>query len=255
LLERIHGSTALSLEKITSNTVLPSVRTEFTLNTTDGHTLVAELAMPANGSPIATLICLHPLPTHGGFMDSHVLRKAANRLPYLANVAVLRFNTRGTESPHGKSSGEFDGGQLEQLDLEAAVAYAVEQGLPNRWLLGWSFGTELALKYGWNQPVNGAILLSPPLHRTSQAELERWNHVDKRVIGLIPEFDSYLTPEQAAPAFAIMSKFEQIDVADAKHLWVGEPYVHRVLDEIVKLVAPNAYPLPTQVDSQVASLS
>jgi hypothetical protein len=50
-----------------------------------------------------------------------------------------------------------------------------------------------------------------------------------------------------------MSKFEQIDVADAKHLWVGEPYVHRVLDEIVRVVAPNAYPLPTQVDSQVSS--
>jgi alpha/beta superfamily hydrolase len=182
-------------------------------------------------------------------MDSHVLRKAANRLPYLANVAVLRFNTRGTESPHGKSTGEFDGGQLEKLDLEAAVDYAVAHNLPNRWLLGWSFGTELALKYGWNQDVNGAILLSPPLHRTSQAELEQWNHVDKRVIGLIPEFDDYLTPAEAAPAFAVMRKFEQIDVAEAKHLWVGEPYVKRVLDEIVQVVAPSAYPLPSEVDA------
>jgi alpha/beta superfamily hydrolase len=189
------------------------VRTEFTLTTADGHTLVAELAMPTAGAPVATLICLHPLPTHGGFMDSHVLRKAANRLPYLANVAVLRFNTRGTESPHGKSTGAFDGGQLEKLDLEAAVSYAVAHNLPNRWLLGWSFGTELALKYGANQAVNGAILLSPPLHRTSQAELEQWNHVDKRVIGLIPEFDDYLTPADAAPAFAVMRKFEQINVA------------------------------------------
>jgi alpha/beta superfamily hydrolase len=231
---------------------LPSLRTEFKLTTADGHSLVAELAMPTQGTPAATLICLHPLPTHGGFMDSHVLRKAANRLPFLANVAVLRFNTRGTESPHGKSTGEFDGGQLEQLDLESAVAFAVQNNLPNRWLLGWSFGTELALKYGWTQDVNGAILLSPPLHRTSQAELERWNHVDMRVIGLIPEHDTYLTPDQAAPAFAIMSKFEQIDVADAKHLWVGEPYVQRVLDEIVKVVAPNSFPLPTQVDSSVA---
>lgn len=227
------------------------MRSEFTLKTADGQTLVAELALPAHSEPVATLICLHPLPTHGGFMDSHVLRKAANRLPYLANIAVLRFNTRGTESPQGKSSGDFDEGHLERLDLEAAVDFAVGKKMPNRWLLGWSFGTELALKYGWNQDITGAILLSPPLHRTSQAELERWNHVDKRVVALIPEFDSYLTPQQAAPAFAIMSKYEQIDVADAKHLWVGEPYVHRVLDEVVRLVSPNAYPLPTQIDSHI----
>ncbi len=32
----------------------------------------------------------------------------------------------------------------------------------------------------------------------------------------------------------------------AKHLWVGEPAVRRVLNEIVKRVAPDAYPLPTE---------
>lgn len=238
----------MTLERITSNTELPSVRTEFTLHTADGHRLVAELAMPVGGNPEATLICLHPLPTHGGFMDSHVLRKAANRLPHLANVAVLRFNTRGTESPQGKSTGAFDGGQLEMHDVHAAVNWAVAQGLPNLWLLGWSFGTELALKYGWDQPIRGAILLSPPLHRTSQVELERWNHVDKSVVALIPEFDDYLTPSEAAPAFAVLRKFEQIDVAEAKHLWVGEGSVKRVLDEIVRVVAPSAYPLPSEVE-------
>lgn len=238
----------MTLERITSNTELPSVRTEFTLHTADGHRLVAELAMPVGGNPEATLVCLHPLPTHGGFMDSHVLRKAANRLPHLANVAVLRFNTRGTESPQGKSTGAFDGGQLEMHDVHAAVNWAVAQGLPNLWLLGWSFGTELALKYGWDQPIRGAILLSPPLHRTSQVELERWNHVDKSVVALIPEFDDYLTPSEAAPAFAVLRKFEQIDVAEAKHLWVGEGSVKRVLDEIVRVVAPSAYPLPSEVE-------
>ena len=55
-------------------------------------------------------------------MDSHVYRKAANRLPALADLAVLRFNTRGTESEQGKSEGEFGGGETERLDVEAAVA-------------------------------------------------------------------------------------------------------------------------------------
>ena len=59
--------------------------------------LVGELAA---GRPTRShLVTLHPLPTHGGFMDSHVLRKASWRLPALAGVAVLRFNTRGTTSP------------------------------------------------------------------------------------------------------------------------------------------------------------
>ena len=233
--------------EVRSGVELPADRTQFELHTQDGQTLVAELAMPVSGTPVATLICLHPLPTHGGFMDSHVMHKAANRLPYLANVAVLRFNTRGTESPQGKSTGEFTGGDLERFDVAAAVDWAVAQGLPHRWLLGWSFGTELALKYGVDKAVEGAILMSPPLHRTSQAELERWNHVPKRLVGLIPEFDDYLVPSDAVHAFAVLRNFEQIDVAGAKHLWVGEDSVKRVLNEIVRVVAPSAYPLPETV--------
>ena len=234
--------------EIRSGVELPVERRAFTLETSDGEQLIAELALPVGKPPRATLICLHPLPTHGGFMESHVMRKASNRLPYLADVAVLRFNTRGTESVQGKSTGSFDGGVAERFDLEAAVAWAVAEGLPNRWLLGWSFGTELSLRYGADQPVEGAILLSPPLHRATQADLERWNHVDKRVVGIIPEFDDYLVPEDAVHGFAIMRRFEQVNIAGGKHLWVGEDQVRSVLNEIVKVAAPWAYPLPNEVD-------
>ncbi|MEG1392287.1 MAG: alpha/beta hydrolase, partial [Aurantimicrobium sp.] len=82
---------------------LPAVREEIELHTSDGLTLVGELALPLGGAPVATLVTLHPLPTAGGFMDSHILRKAAGRLPALANIAVLRFNTRGTKSARGQS--------------------------------------------------------------------------------------------------------------------------------------------------------
>ena len=91
-------------------------------------------------------------------------------------------------------------------------------------------------------------MLSPPLHRTSQAELEIWNHTSKKLIGLIPEFDDYLVPADAAQAFAVLREFEQIDVAGAKHLWVGEDAVTRVLNEIVRIVAPESYPLPASVN-------
>lgn len=238
----------MTLIEVRAGVELPVERREFTLTTADGEQLVAELALPVGKPPKATLICLHPLPTHGGFMDSHVLRKASNRLPYLADMAVLRFNTRGTSSPQGTSTGSFDAGIAEKFDLEAAVDWAVLQGLPNRWLLGWSFGTELALKYGYNQSVEGAILLSPPLHRASQTDLERWNHVEKRVVGIIPEFDDYLQPAEAASAFSVLRKFEQVNIADGKHLWVGEEQVRQVLNEIVLVAAPWAYPLPNQVE-------
>ena len=84
--------------QIRAATVLPARRTPVTLTTADGLNLVGEIALPEGRVPAATLICLHPLPTAGGMMDSHVIRKASYRLPALADLAVLRFNTRGTES-------------------------------------------------------------------------------------------------------------------------------------------------------------
>ncbi len=230
--------------EIRSGVELPSVREDFTLVTGDNLTLVGELAMPVAGDPVATLVTLHPLPTAGGFMDSHILRKAANRLPALANLAVVRFNTRGTESPRGKSEGVFGEGVTERHDVEAAVKFAEARGLPNIWLVGWSFGTELALKYGHDKNIVGVILLSPPLHRTSEEELRVWANNGKRVIALVPELDDYLVPDQARERFAALSQLELVAVDGAKHLWVGEVATKRVLDEIVKAVNPSAYPLP-----------
>ncbi len=230
--------------EIRSSIELPSKRIPLELKTSDNLTLIGELALPFDKTPVATLVMLHPLPTAGGFMDSHIYRKAANRLPALADLAILRFNTRGTTSPHGTSEGVFDGGVLERLDVEAAVAYAHSEKLPNIWLVGWSFGTELALKYGPDLDVLGAILLSPPLHRTSVDELERWNLTDKSLIALIPELDDYLKPDEAATRFLVIKSIELINVLDAKHLWVGESATKRVLDEIVKVTSPDSYPLP-----------
>jgi uncharacterized protein len=231
--------------EIRSSVELPANRKPITLHTSDGLTLIGELALPIEAEPVATLIMLHPLPTAGGFMDSHIYRKAANRLPALANIAVLRFNNRGTSSPHGTSEGTFDHGNAERLDVAAAYEFALANHLPNIWLVGWSFGTELALKYGPDfDQVVGTILLSPPLHRTSQAELARWNQNTKRIIALVPEHDDYLKPAEAAIAFSVIPRIEIIAVDDAKHLWVGESATKRVLNEIVGAVAPQFAPLP-----------
>ncbi|HEU5111656.1 MAG TPA: alpha/beta hydrolase [Micromonosporaceae bacterium] len=232
---------------IRANSILPGVREDIELHTADGLRLVGELALPPDGrAPVATLVCLHPLPTHGGMMDSHVLRKAAWRLPALADVAVLRFNTRGTSSVRGTSEGTFDGGAGERFDVAAAIEYAEFADLPNLWLLGWSFGTELALRHGLDPAVVGAILLSPPLRSTQDADLARWAESGKPVVALVPEFDDYLRPDGARERFAAIPQAELVGVPGAKHLWVGD--AETALDEIVKRVAPAAYPLPTEWD-------
>jgi alpha/beta superfamily hydrolase len=231
---------------IRAGTVLPARRSPLTLATADGLSLVGELALPVGGDPAATLICLHPLPTHGGMMDSHIIRKASYRLPALADLAVLRFNTRGTSSDHGISEGAFGDGEAEGFDVAAAIACAREEGLPARWLLGWSFGTELALKWGNVADVAGAILLSPPLRRAGDADLDAWAASAKPLIALVPEFDDYLRPDEARRRFARVPQAEVVAVEGARHLWVGESYVRIVLNEIVKRVNPAAWPLPTE---------
>lgn len=232
------------MTEIRANTELPSIRESVTLKTSDGETLVGELASAESPSGDVILF-LHPLPTHGGFMDSHILRKAANRLPAMTGISVFRFNTRGTESPNGKSTGEFDGGNAEQFDLQAAFEF-LEPKFDRVWLVGWSFGTELVLKYGWQYPIAGAVLLSPPLHRTSPEELLRWNQVSAPLVALIPEFDDFLTEGPAREKFSIVNGIDIQVVEGAKHLWVGETYTREVLNRIVKLIMPSRVPLPTE---------
>lgn len=238
--------------EIRGASVLPGRREDIVLQTADGLQLVGELALPLERDPVATLVTLHPLPTHGGFMDSHILRKAAARLPALADLAVLRFNTRGTSSPRGHSDGQFEEGIGEKADVAAAMDFVAERALPHPWLLGWSFGTELALKYGRDHAVDGAILLSPPLHRATDADVAAWQGDRRRLIALIPEFDDYLRPEDARRRFASVPDMTLVAIEGGKHLWVGEAQTRRVLDEIVEVVNPAAAPLPTEWHAPLA---
>jgi alpha/beta superfamily hydrolase len=235
---------AEGMPDIRANTVLPARREDIELQTADGLTLVGELALPVDKPPAATIVCLHPLPTHGGMMDSHVLRKAAWRLPALADLAVLRFNTRGTASERGTSEGRFDRAVGERFDVAAAVEYAEFADLPEIWLVGWSFGTDLAIKYGCDPSVRGAILLSPPLRFSTPEDLQIWAEDGKPLVALVPEFDDYLRPEEARKRFAAVPQAEIVAIPGGKHLWVGD--AETALDHIVARVNPTvSTPLPT----------
>lgn len=229
-------------EEIRSNTVLPAVRRALTLHTADGLALEANLALPADRPPVATMVCLHPLPTSGGSMDSHLLRKAAWRLPALAGLAVLRFNTRGTCG----SEGTFDGGDAERYDVAAALDLVEAESLPDPWLVGWSFGSELVLMHGYQDPtVVGGILISPPLKRAGEAELAAWEGSGKPLVALVPELDDYLRPADARRRFAVAPRAEVVAIEGARHLLVGARHSDRVLTEIASRLAPGSTPLPT----------
>lgn len=238
------------LEVIRAATVLPARRIPVRLRTDDGLSLVGELALPESAPIAGVLIMLHPLPTHGGMMDSHIYRKAANRLPALADLAIFRFNTRGTESEQGKSEGEFTNGVDEKFDVAAAIEFVANElsGIANIWVVGWSFGTDLALKHARDSRVKGLILLSPPLRTSQESDLEWWAQDGRRVIAIVPEFDDYLPPPQARERFAKLTQLEMIEVENGKHLWIGEPSVQRIHNEIVKIVNPTKYPLPTEYE-------
>ena len=231
---------------ITSTTVLPALRNAIGFTTVDGLELVGEISVPESHPALATAVFLHPLPTAGGFMDSHVIRKAAWRLPALADIAVLRFNFRGVSSPRGTSEGVFGEGITEGLDLEAALGCLHGLSLPRPWLIGWSFGTEVILKHArvLVDDIAGVILLSPPLHRTSKEELRAWADVTLPVVALVPEFDEFLTPEQALLRFAVAPNVEVVAAEGAKHLWVGAKQTKWVLAQIALRLNPPTYPLP-----------
>ena len=226
--------------------MLPANRRSITIKTADGLNLIGEVATPI-GNRIASVLCLHPLPTAGGMMDSHILKKAANRLPAMAGLEIIRFNTRGTTSEAGISDGTFGEGITEKHDVEAAINYCFnEVAVEKLWVLGWSFGTDLALKYARDPRIQGLILLSPPLRTSEKSDLEFWAEDGRSITALIPEHDDYLKPKEAAGAFKIIPQINLINVDEAKHLWVGEPSVYRVLTEIVRLMAPEKLPLPTE---------
>ena len=233
-------------ELIRPSTVLPAERTPISFLTSDGLRLIGEVASPTSGDRSVGLLCLHPLPTHGGMMDSHIYKKAANRLPAMAGITVVRFNTRGTSSEQGTSDGQFGFGVSEKEDVIAAINYCFQElGIHKLWVVGWSFGTDLALKYARDSRVQGLILLSPPLRFSDEADLHFWAQDKRPIVALVPEFDDYLQPEQARVRFSVIPQIDIIEVKDGKHLWVGEPFVYRVLSEIVRIIKPSKLPLPT----------
>src|SRR5690242_19820818 len=98
--------------------------------------------------------------------------------------------------------------------------------------------------HGADPGVVGAILLSPPLRFSQPEHLATWAREGKRLVAVVPEFDDYLRPAEARERFSVVPQAEVVGVPGAKHLWVG--MADELLNEIVRHVNPDAYPLPTE---------
>ena len=150
-------------------------------------------------------------------MDSHLLRKASYRLPALADLAVLRFNTRGTASERGTSDGRVRrAARPSGTTWRPRSATALTRDLPRLWLLGWSFGTELALQWGNDPDVEGAILLSPPLQPRQRRRPGRLGRVGPAAARAGARARRLPAPDEARGRFARVPQAEVIGVDRAE---------------------------------------
>ena len=104
-------------------------------------------------------VITHPHPLYGGSMYNNVVASLV-KVYQQAGHSTLRFNFRGV----GSSQGEYDNGQGEQEDVNAALHYLAEQGKNVVDLAGYSFG---AWVNGLTRPdrdiVRQMVMVSPPV--------------------------------------------------------------------------------------------
>lgn len=177
----------------------------------DAVELDAELLVP-DGATVGVVLC-HPHPQYGGDMRSLVVSELFGTLP-AAGCAVLRFDFRGV----GTSTGSYDGGDGERLDVLAAV-HALRDRVPVPLVAaGWSFGADMALSVR-DPLVDAWVGIAPPL---------RFGH-DLAVTGadprpkllLLAEHDELRDPAEVIAATDGWQACTVETIGGASHFFVG----------------------------------
>lgn len=134
------------------------------LRTADGERLAATL-LPGPGEVCVVL-------AHGfsGSLAKPALRRVAEGLA--RSASVLAYDARG----HGASTGTTTLGDLEVLDVDAAVAAARALGFRRVVTCGWSMGGATVLRHAAlrGTPVTGHRLSAPPDAVISVSATSRW---------------------------------------------------------------------------------
>jgi uncharacterized protein len=160
------------------------------LRTADGGTVEADLA--AANRPWAGAVVCHPHPAYGGDRHNHVVDRVFHTLA-AAGVTAARFDFRLGETPGTPGTEQAD--VLAALDL---VAERVEAGVP-LWLVGYSFGADIALSVG-DERVAGWAAVAPPLRFGSPPRPGEGD--DRPVLVVAAEHDQFNPPERLREAVA-----------------------------------------------------
>ena len=159
--------------------------------------LVAELALPLTATPVATIVSTPADPRRHDGLPS---------VPARPRGVCPRWRIwRSCVSEHPRHDqcgwdvrGSFRRWQCRGLDLRSAVDFARDRGLPDVWVVGWSFGTDVVLRHGLLPGVRGAILLSPPLF-AEDTDLDRWAADGRPLVVMVPQHDDFLPRMRPRP--------------------------------------------------------
>jgi uncharacterized protein len=164
--------------------------------------------MAVADQPWAGAVVCHPHPAYGGDRHNHVVDRIYRTLA-AAGVTAARFDFRLSEAP-----GTEQADVLAALDL---VAERVGPGVP-LWLVGYSFGADIALSVG-DDRVAGWAAVAPPLRFGSPP---RPGQGDERpVLVVAAEHDQFNPPDRLRQAVAAWPS-ARVEVAPmADHFLAG----------------------------------
>ena len=196
------------------------------LVTSDGVRLQAEQS--ESREPRAVVVILHPHPAMGGDMFTPVPAAFFAAMDE-RQLSGLRFNFHGV----GRSEGQHDHGQAEQMDVQAAVdgAAGMATNVPLI-MAGWSWGADLSLMSD-DDRVAGWLLCAAPLKvHAPQAMPARLVHAPK--IFAVPEHDHISPPAATTATTAHWTNARVVTLADTDHFFGGQlPALVTLLDQLV----------------------
>lgn len=125
--------------------------------------LDARLHGPLDGAPV---VLLHPHPLHGGTMGTLFVYRLAEALAAQGFLAV-RFDFRGV----GRSDGAYNRGVGESEDALAVWDAMHKETGQAPLVVGFSFGSGVAVRVAGRRDVPAAVLVAPPA-RVRDSELD-----------------------------------------------------------------------------------
>jgi uncharacterized protein len=191
-------------------------RVQFPAEGENAPMLHGEMGTPDFEGTFPGVVVAHPHPQRGGSMNNSVVIALCQGLK-AAGMAYLRFNFRGV----GRSQGEFDNGEGEQLDVRGALNFLATQPQidPERiGLAGYSFGARVSLAAVLGAPqVKALLCVAPPVQEPLPADRQPTCPLQV----LIGSQDPILAgdPERYASYFPDPQVVKVVEGPD--HFWLG----------------------------------